>query len=249
MYEASCQISNRCNNDQRSFKAYFSRFLGLTSMLVPDISDSIMKSLKSTVPGVLSSCSGGSDGHTCGIDWSKGSWDGVYGLGEQMSSLELIQNALLVKQRPGPVNQNNEGSLEGSMDNGISGVPAVASSVHSVETNSKTESPTHAFSKVSAESLSQTIFATANFQPAQQTPAASGNLVPESNIGSSSDYAENSRTPTNPDIMSTVPILKSSEPGFNTPVSEPHNYPSSLAPPNSFLMALLPSHQLLLLLS
>lgn len=234
MYEASCQISNRCNNDQRSFKAYFSRFLGLTSMLVPDISDSIMKSLQLTVPGVLSSCSGGSDGHTCGIDWSKGSWDGVYGLGEQMSSLELIQNALLVKQRPGPANQNNEGSLEGSMDNGISGAPAVASSAHSFEPNSKTGSPTQAFSELSAKSSSQTTFATANSQNVQETHTASGNPVPDSNIGSSSNDAENSPTATNPDIMSTVPIFKSSEPGFNTPVSEPHNYPSSLASPNSF---------------
>lgn len=126
MYEASCQISNRCNNDQRSFKAYFSRFLGITAMVLPELSDSIMPYLQSTVPGVLSSCSGGADGHTCGLDWSNGTWDGYYGLGEQMSSLELLQNALLLKTRPQPANQNNEAALESSMNNGNAGASTSA---------------------------------------------------------------------------------------------------------------------------
>lgn len=121
MYEAACQISGRCNNDQRSFKAYFSRFLGLTSMLLPELSDSIMTQLHSTVPGVLSSCSGGSDGNTCGLDWSNGTWDGLYGLGEQMSSLELLQNALLSHSKPGPALEGTESALESFMSNGGTG--------------------------------------------------------------------------------------------------------------------------------
>lgn len=120
MYEPSCQLSNRCNNDQRSFKAYFSRFLGLTSLLLPDLSDSITERLKSSATGALASCSGGSDGHTCGLDWTKGSWDGNYGLGEQMTALEVLQNAYLVKSKPGPANKSNVGSIESSNDSGLS---------------------------------------------------------------------------------------------------------------------------------
>lgn len=100
MYEGSCQISNRCNNDQRSFKGIFSRFLGLTALLVPSLTNDIMLHLETTAPGVLSSCSGGKDGVTCGLDWTKGSWDGYYGLGEQISALETLQNRLVFTRPP-----------------------------------------------------------------------------------------------------------------------------------------------------
>lgn len=102
MYEAACQPTLRCNNDQRSFKAIFSRFLGLTCLMAPSMSEEIQSYLSSTFPYVLKSCSGGTDGHTCGLDWSKGEWDGFYGLGEQMSALELILNRL-VSTKPPPL--------------------------------------------------------------------------------------------------------------------------------------------------
>lgn len=104
MYEGSCQVSNRCNNDQRSFKGIFSRFLGLTAMLVPSLMNDIMLHLETTAPGVLSSCTGGRDGVTCGLDWTKGSWDGYFGLGEQLSALETLQNRL-VFTRPPPLTE------------------------------------------------------------------------------------------------------------------------------------------------
>lgn len=135
LYEASCQVSNRCNNDQRSFKAYFSRFLGLTAMVLPDLSDDIMRRLGGTVPGILSSCSGGSDGHTCGLDWDAGKWDGVFGLGEQMSALETLQNALLVKSKPGPADKNGESALQDQM-HGLFGAPKAAPSDLSSDSSS-----------------------------------------------------------------------------------------------------------------
>lgn len=102
MYESSCQTPNQCNRDQGSFKAIFSRFLGLTAVLAPSLKTEIMLRLQTTAPAVLSSCAGGPDGTACGFDWTKGSWDGVRGLGEQMSALEALQN-LLVFTRPGPL--------------------------------------------------------------------------------------------------------------------------------------------------
>lgn len=114
MFEASCQISNRCNNDQRSFKGYFSRFLGLTAKMIPEVKDDIMEKLHSNVPGVLGSCSGGSDGHTCGLDWTQEKWDGFYGLGEQISALEALQNALLLDTKPGPAVWNGNDNQGGS---------------------------------------------------------------------------------------------------------------------------------------
>lgn len=115
MYEAACQPSNSCNNDQRSFKAYFSRFLGLTSVLVPQTEPVITKWLVDSANGAAGSCSGGSDGVTCGLswtDWSQG-WDGKWGLGEQMSALEVMQN-LMVHKRPAPYTADTGGSSIGN---------------------------------------------------------------------------------------------------------------------------------------
>lgn len=113
MYEAACQGSGYCNNDQRSFKAYFSRFLGLTAQLVPETRDDIMKLLKASAKGAAQSCSGGTDGHTCGLNWFYDGWDGKYGLGEQMAALEVMQN-LRCLDRPAPLTANTGGTSVGN---------------------------------------------------------------------------------------------------------------------------------------
>lgn len=117
MYEAACQPSNACDTNQRSFKGIFSRFLGLTSLMAPSLSPEIQQYLAAMSPGVLSSCTGGTDGHTCGLNWGNGSWDGVYGLGEQMSALEALQNRL-VWTRPGLLTFSSGAS---SVSNGSAG--------------------------------------------------------------------------------------------------------------------------------
>ena len=104
MYEQECSTpggSSKCNNDQRSFKSLFSRCLGLVSILAPSTSSTIAPLIEASAKGAAASCSGGSDGVTCGIDWTINEWDGWYGLGEQISAMEVIQN-LLVGQRPAP---------------------------------------------------------------------------------------------------------------------------------------------------
>ncbi|QPG73813.1 hypothetical protein FOA43_001127 [Brettanomyces nanus] len=117
LYERQCQTSKTCNNDQRSFRSIASRFLGATARLVPAYSDQIMEVIDDSATGAAASCSGGSDGHTCGMDWSAGDWDGVYGLGEQISALEVIQNTL-VMSKPGPFD-NSTGTSEGNVDEGL----------------------------------------------------------------------------------------------------------------------------------
>ncbi|QBM87870.1 mannan endo-1,6-alpha-mannosidase [Metschnikowia aff. pulcherrima] len=124
MYEAACQLPTltklSCNTDQRSFKAYFSRFLGLTSILVPDTYTQIRAWLQDLANAAAwLSCTGGSDGHTCGLSWTNGTWDGVYGLGEQMLALEVIQN-LRVADLPGPLTADTGGTLIGNPAAGFS---------------------------------------------------------------------------------------------------------------------------------
>lgn len=125
MFEAACQGSGNtgnCNNDQRSFKAYFSRFLGLTAQLVPETFNHIYSLLAKSAEGAAVSCSGGYDGHTCGINWFYGSWDGFYGLGEQMCALEVMQN-LRIGDRPGPLSNSTGATSQGAGDAGTQTSP------------------------------------------------------------------------------------------------------------------------------
>lgn len=118
MYESACQDYNTCNNDQRCFKSIFSRMLGLTSVLAPFTADTIDPLIKASAFAAADSCDGGRDGHTCGLDWQKKTNDGYYGLGEQMSALEIIQN-LLIHDRPAPYRADNGGSSIGDSSAGL----------------------------------------------------------------------------------------------------------------------------------
>lgn len=118
IYEAACLSptlnSYTCNNDQRTFKAYFSRFLALTSVLVPDTYDQIRRWIVDLANAAAYSCTGGTDGHTCGLSWTNGSWDGVYGLGEQMCALDVM-NSLRVADFPEiPMTADTGGSSLGN---------------------------------------------------------------------------------------------------------------------------------------
>lgn len=119
MYEAACQPTAQCNNDERSFKGIFSRFLGLTCLMAPTLNDEIQTYLEATTTGILTSCTGGTDGHTCGLNWGNGSWDGYYGLGEQMSALEALQNRL-IWNKPGPLTTSTGATSTGNGSAGTS---------------------------------------------------------------------------------------------------------------------------------
>ncbi|SCU95003.1 LADA_0G12816g1_1 [Lachancea dasiensis] len=125
LYEVTCQAGKTCNTDQRSFKAYYSRFLGLTAQLVPAAREKIMDWIRTSAQGAAQSCSGGYDGHTCGQNWFYGGWDGFYGLGEQMAALEIMQNVLCL-QKPAPYTAKDGGT---SIGNGAAGTETQASNL------------------------------------------------------------------------------------------------------------------------
>lgn len=95
MFESACMKIHTCKTDQRAFRAYFARCLALTAVLVPQTYDTIYNRLETTAKGVANSCVGGYDGHTCGMNWSYPGWDGYYGLGEEMSALEVVQSLMI----------------------------------------------------------------------------------------------------------------------------------------------------------
>jgi len=112
MYEAACQPTGRCNTDQRSFKGIFSRFLGLTMLMVPSMSDLVWPKIQASAQAAALSCSGGFDGHTCGLNWFTGNWDGVFGLGEQICALDTF-NTLLIHTMPEPLSQTTGATSQG----------------------------------------------------------------------------------------------------------------------------------------
>ncbi|KAI5776462.1 putative cell wall glycosyl hydrolase Dfg5 [Geopyxis carbonaria] len=135
MSESACEftINGRpptCNTDQRSFKAYLSRFMGQTYQLVPSTREWIMERLKPSAEAAAKSCTGGSDGMVCGLAWGLGKYDDApYGIakggvGEHMAAMELFAN-LLVKDAKMPVTQKTGGTSKGdpsagSGDTGLS---------------------------------------------------------------------------------------------------------------------------------
>jgi mannan endo-1,6-alpha-mannosidase len=117
MFEAACERNDpstqlSCNVDQRSFKAYLSRWLAATTLLAPWTVDTIMPLLRGSALAAAQSCSGGSDGVTCGNKWWVEGWDGQYGVGEQMCALEVIQSNLVGRAK-GPLSGATGGTSKG----------------------------------------------------------------------------------------------------------------------------------------
>lgn len=116
--EKSCAPFKRCNNDQRSFRALFARCLSMTVRLIPDFYPMVRSWFEKSAVAAAQSCSGGIDGVTCGENWNHNGWDGVYGLGEQMSALETVLSVLTMNY-PAPITSIDEGSSVGMYNAGL----------------------------------------------------------------------------------------------------------------------------------
>ncbi|OCK79764.1 glycoside hydrolase family 76 protein [Lepidopterella palustris CBS 459.81] len=114
MYEVACEPNGKCDVDQRSFKAYLARWMAATTKVAPWTHDLIMPKLQASAQAAAQQCSGGTDGVTCGLQWTKGAvWDGSYGVGEQMSALEVIQS-LMIDHVAGPLTNTTGGTSKGN---------------------------------------------------------------------------------------------------------------------------------------
>jgi mannan endo-1,6-alpha-mannosidase len=122
MSEVACESNGKCNNDQMSFKAYLSRWMAATTKMAPFTYDTIMPKLKTSAVAAAQQCSGGSNGRTCGLKWTNGAtWDGTYGVGQQMSALEVVQSNL-ISQVKAPVTNITGGTSVGNPNAGSGSV-------------------------------------------------------------------------------------------------------------------------------
>lgn len=121
MFEVACEQNGKCNNDQRSFKAYLSRWMGYTMKVAPWTREMIMPKIRTSAAAAAKQCNSGENQTTCGLKWTQnGVNDGSFGPGEQMAALEVTQ-ALLLDEVAGPVSQDN-GGISKSNPNAGAGV-------------------------------------------------------------------------------------------------------------------------------
>lgn len=113
MSEVACESNGKCDVDQMSFKAYLARWMAATTKMAPFTYDAVQAKLASSATAAAEQCSGGNNGRMCGLRWTMGAtWDGSFGVGQQMSALEVIQSNL-INQVGGPVTNATGGTSKG----------------------------------------------------------------------------------------------------------------------------------------
>ncbi|KAJ5779129.1 CAZyme family GH76 [Penicillium paradoxum] len=117
--EITCEPIKRCDRNQRTFKSYFTSWIGFMSLIVPsNVTDDLMGRFKSSAVAAGQQCSGGSDGKHCGTRWTKKSeWDGTKGLEQQMAVLGVLNAVLVPYTAEGPYNADNGGLSSGEPHN------------------------------------------------------------------------------------------------------------------------------------
>lgn len=121
--ERDCELTEpaSCNTDQKSFKAYLTRWMAATAKVAPFTYDTISAFLLKSAKAAAAQCTGGDKGRACGLRWvhdgKTGVWDGTTGVGEEMSALEVIQSTL-IGQASAPVTNTTGGTSTGNYDAG-----------------------------------------------------------------------------------------------------------------------------------
>lgn len=100
MFEATCELKSECNVDQLSMKAYLSRWMAASSVVAPYLAGRVGTLLRASAFGAAAACTGGPYGNTCGSKWYINGFDGLAGLGQQMSALEVVTGLLANGSRP-----------------------------------------------------------------------------------------------------------------------------------------------------
>ncbi|THY06959.1 mannan endo-1,6-alpha-mannosidase-like protein [Aureobasidium pullulans] len=162
MVEAACEPYGTCNNDQFSFKAYLARFLAKAMVVAPYTRTAILPLLTTSAQGAAKSCSGPSDGVTCGQKWYT-EFDGNYGIGQELSALEVTQ-ALLIDEAPELMDHNDvkikpattSSTLKPTVSIGpasVSGITSTSATATGAATSATTAAPSSTSTAGSVQSV------------------------------------------------------------------------------------------------
>ena len=95
MYEPVCSPDWSCNVDQVSFKAYLSRWMAQTSILVPQTAPRIRSLLETSATAAARQCANLFGDIKCGTRWYMDVWDGTEGVGQALSAMEVMYSLLV----------------------------------------------------------------------------------------------------------------------------------------------------------
>ncbi|OTB07694.1 glycoside hydrolase family 76 protein [Hypoxylon sp. CI-4A] len=127
--ERPCESFNSCDFDQQSFKGYLMRWMASASQMAPFTFDTLMPLVKSSAAAAAQQCSGspstdfnGEPGTACGFKWTdKANFDGLVGVGQQMSALSALQYTMIKKSTAkSAVTADSGGTSVGNPDAGRS---------------------------------------------------------------------------------------------------------------------------------
>jgi len=114
MVEIQCEPYGTCDTDDYTFKSFVMRWLAVTTQLVPSTASLIWPYIQTSAVGAAGQCDGGSNGVTCGFEWNTTTWDGLYGVGQQMSALAAVQaNLILTDNLKPPYTTDTGGTSKG----------------------------------------------------------------------------------------------------------------------------------------
>jgi mannan endo-1,6-alpha-mannosidase len=97
MVEYACETQGNCNKDQRSFKAYLSRWLAITTQLAPFTAGQITPWIQTSALAASKACTKTPQGLACGRVWYEDRDDGQRDVGNQMTALSIVQSNLITQ--------------------------------------------------------------------------------------------------------------------------------------------------------
>lgn len=97
MVEVACELNQKCDTDQWSFKAYLARWMAVAAQIAPYTASSIMPKLAASAKAAAAQCNGGTSGTACGSRWFQSTSDGNTGVGQEMSALSVISANLIME--------------------------------------------------------------------------------------------------------------------------------------------------------
>ena len=153
MTEVACEPERTCQDDEHAYKGLTAQWMGEAMQVAPFTTDTISSYLQSSALGAAKQCSGGHNRTTCGTHWTENEFDGITGLGQEMSALNVFLANLAVNSSA-PTNAYTTSAT--TQTNNPSGTPtAQANSISgtsTVQTNSTTATPTATPVKPSSDS-------------------------------------------------------------------------------------------------
>ncbi|KAF2807192.1 mannan endo-1,6-alpha-mannosidase [Mytilinidion resinicola] len=120
MVEVACEVTQKCDVDQWSFKAYLSRWMAISAQIAPFTAAKITPLLQASAKAAAKQCNGGTDGTECGSRWFQDTCDGNVGVGQSMSALSVI-NANLIASAKAPLSADTGGTSKGNPAAGTGG--------------------------------------------------------------------------------------------------------------------------------